>query len=74
MCVCARHLTLYNLYQIYIYIYRCLCIYIYIPWWLHHVSKLIHVFSDGDDDDDNDDNDDDPDDGGKHIISPGAKW
>jgi hypothetical protein len=38
------------------------------------VSKLIHVFSDGDDDDDNDDNDDDPDDGGKHIISPGAKW
>ena len=54
-----------------------LYIYIYIPWWLHHVSKLIHVFSDGDDDDDNDDNDDnddDPDDGGKHIISPGAKW
>ena len=38
------------------------------------MSKLIHVFSDGDDDDDNDDNDDDPDDGGKHIISPGAKW
>ena len=38
------------------------------------MSKLIHVFSDADDDDDNDDNDDDPDDGGKHIISPGAKW